>query len=93
MYCTALYNALMYYAALYYPALDCTDPSCTAFCLTGDAFIGGFITGWSQGWSDVVCMKLGTSVAAAKLSKIGAREGLPTPLEVNRRLAKFIGIA
>jgi sugar/nucleoside kinase (ribokinase family) len=31
-------------------------------------------------------MKLGTSVAAVKLGKKGAREGLPSPSELNYRL-------
>lgn len=35
-------------------------------------------------------MKLGTSVAAAKLLKKGAREGLPTAPELNLRLQALI---
>eukprot|EP00596_Hydrurales_sp_CCMP1899_P005447 CAMPEP_0119034894 /NCGR_PEP_ID=MMETSP1177-20130426/1909_1 /TAXON_ID=2985 /ORGANISM="Ochromonas sp, Strain CCMP1899" /LENGTH=416 /DNA_ID=CAMNT_0006992703 /DNA_START=127 /DNA_END=1377 /DNA_ORIENTATION=- len=56
----------------------------------GDAYIGGFLTGWAQGFSDENCMKLGTSVAAIKIGHKGARGGLPTPEELNQKLRSLI---
>ena len=58
--------------------------------LPGDAYIGGFLSGWSKGFSDINCMKIGTAVASAKLSKKGAREGLPSLLELKTRLNALI---
>jgi sugar/nucleoside kinase (ribokinase family) len=52
----------------------------------GDAFIGGFISGWLSDFSDADCMTLGSAVAAAKLGKKGARQGLPTAMEINQRI-------
>ena len=58
--------------------------------LTGDAYIGGFISGLSAEYSDEICMKLGTSVAAAKLLKKGARDGIPTSAELNIKFQELI---
>ena len=52
----------------------------------GDAFIGGFISGWLSDYSDAECMTLGSAVAAAKLGKKGARQGLPSAVEINNRI-------
>jgi sugar/nucleoside kinase (ribokinase family) len=53
----------------------------------GDAFIGGFLSAWVTGLGDdASCLTLATTVAAAKLRKKGAREGLPTAEEVNGRI-------
>jgi len=53
----------------------------------GDAFIGGFLSAWVTGLGDdASCLALATTVAAAKLRKKGAREGLPTVEEVNGRI-------
>jgi len=53
----------------------------------GDAFIGGFLSAWVTGLGDdASCLALATTVAAAKLRKKGAREGLPTAEEVNGRI-------
>ena len=55
----------------------------------GDAFIGGFLSAWVMGLSDADCMGLASAVAAAKLGAKGAKTGLPTANEVNRRIGEL----
>jgi ribokinase len=56
----------------------------------GDAFIGGFLSGMMTAYPDAECMALGSAVAAAKLGKKGARQGLPEAAEVNERIRTLL---
>lgn len=56
----------------------------------GDAFIGGFLSGMMMSYSDAECMALGSAVAAAKLGKKGARQGLPVAAEINDRIRALL---
>jgi ribokinase len=51
----------------------------------GDAFAAGFIYGLLEGKGLEECGRLGNIVAQFSISKIGAREGLPTLSELTRR--------
>lgn len=52
----------------------------------GDAYIGGVIYGLVTSLPTVQCMALGARVAASKLQKAGAREGLPRREDVEGHL-------
>ncbi|MFC1941266.1 PfkB family carbohydrate kinase [Chloroflexota bacterium] len=51
----------------------------------GDAFATGFLYGLLQGKGLEECGHLGHIVAQFSISKIGAREGLPTLNELSQR--------
>jgi ribokinase len=51
----------------------------------GDAFAAGFLYGLLKGKSLIECGRLGNIVAQFCISKIGAREGLPTRIELTKR--------
>ena len=50
----------------------------------GDAYIGGFISALLRGCRLENCMKLGTVVAAQKIKKLGARDGLPSQDDIQQ---------
>jgi sulfofructose kinase len=55
----------------------------------GDAFRGGFISGWLAGGGETDCgdvLRYANAVAALKCRRLGARDGLPTRAEVERLL-------
>jgi sugar/nucleoside kinase (ribokinase family) len=51
----------------------------------GDAFASGFFYGLLKGKGLEECGRLGNIVAQFSISKMGAREGLPTPTELAQR--------
>ena len=55
----------------------------------GDAFAAGFLYGLIKGKGLNECGCLGDIVARFSLTKLGAREGLPTPIELAQRYHEF----
>jgi ribokinase len=53
----------------------------------GDAFIGGFATGLSEGMADLEAIQLGSAAGALAATRPGAQTSLPTRLEV----VQFLG--
>jgi len=60
------------------PAADTTG--------AGDVFHGGFIYGILQGWALDDVIRFANAVAAMKCMQIGARRGIPTPMQVQEFL-------
>ena len=57
----------------------------------GDAFAAGFLYGLLKGKGLNECGCLGDIVARCSLTKLGAREGLPTPTELAQRYHELCG--
>lgn len=62
-----------------------TTSPCLGSTGAGDAFAAGFLYGLLKGKSLRECGKLGTVVALSSISRLGAREGLPTSDELDNK--------
>jgi len=59
----------------------------------GDAFMGGFISSYANGFSLESCVQRGAASAAIVVSKVGCAPAMPTTPELNQFLANHSGLS
>jgi len=59
----------------------------------GDAFMGGFISSYANGFSLADCVQRGSASAAIVVSKVGCAPAMPTTPELNQFLENHSGIS